>query len=221
MSKEAEQWMEEILKINDEERKMTEKQAKIIRAAIEIFSQKGYASSSTSEIALKAGVAEGTIFRHYRTKKELLLSIIAPTMTRLIAPFIVKGFQNVLDDSYISYEDFLRALIINRQNFVKNNIPIIKILLQEIPFQPELREQFEQHIGKKLINQLKQIVEHFQKKGEIVTIPSSTVIRMTGTTIMGFFIVRYLLVPFSHWDDEKEIDQTVQFIMYGLSNSNR
>lgn len=62
-------WLKELLRLNDEEEKMTDKQIKIVQAAVEIFSEKGFAGSSTSEIAQKAGVAEGTIFRHYKTKK--------------------------------------------------------------------------------------------------------------------------------------------------------
>src|SRR5690554_2141452 len=73
MQQSNEQWIEQLLKMNDDV-KMTEKQSRIIQAAVEIFSEKGYAASSTSEIAQKAGVAEGTIFRHYKTKKDLLMS---------------------------------------------------------------------------------------------------------------------------------------------------
>jgi AcrR family transcriptional regulator len=74
---------------------LTEKQKKILESAIEIFAEKGYSATSTSEIAKKAGVAEGTIFRHYKTKKELLLSIVAPTMAKLVAPFVIKDLNKV------------------------------------------------------------------------------------------------------------------------------
>src|SRR4051794_38999386 len=90
MSEEMEHWVAEMLRVNDSDTKMTDKQIKIIKAAVETFSEKGYAASSTSEIAQKAGVAEGTIFRHYKTKKDLLLSIVAPMMAKLIAPFVLK-----------------------------------------------------------------------------------------------------------------------------------
>ncbi len=62
----------------------TEKQLKVIEATIDTFAQKGFAATSTSEIAKKAGVSEGTIYRHYKTKKDLLMSIITPTITRLM-----------------------------------------------------------------------------------------------------------------------------------------
>lgn len=51
-------WADEFYQLLDEE-KMTEKQKKIVQASIEVFAEKGYAGSSTSEIAKKAGVAEG------------------------------------------------------------------------------------------------------------------------------------------------------------------
>jgi len=211
-------WVEELLKINDENEKMTEKQIKIISAAIEIFSEKGYAASSTSEIAQKAGVAEGTIFRHYKTKKDLLISVVAPTMSKLIAPFVLKGFGDVMNTHYASFEDFTRAMIMNRIDFVKKNLPVIKILLQEIPFQPELKEQFLKNVGSKVLERLMVIVERYQKEGVIVDLPPQTVIRLTGSAILGFLAVRYIMLPEHSWDDEQEIEHTIRFIMYGLSS---
>jgi AcrR family transcriptional regulator len=48
---------------------LTNTQKKIIDAAIKVFSEKGFEGATTSEIAQEAGVAEGTIFRHFSTKK--------------------------------------------------------------------------------------------------------------------------------------------------------
>jgi AcrR family transcriptional regulator len=201
----------------EDDEQLTEKQKKIIIAAIEYFSEKGYAGTSTSEIAKKAGVAEGTIFRHYKTKKDLLLSIVTPVMTKLIAPFIVKDLYKVIDQRFETYEDFLRAMIINRREFLQKNFPILKIMIQEIPFQPELREQFKEHIAKKIAQRFSALVEHYQKEGQIIEMPTHRVIRYTASTLIGFLITRYLLFPEADWNDEEEIEQTIQFIMHGLS----
>jgi AcrR family transcriptional regulator len=48
------------------------KKAKIIRAAAKLFAEKGFSSTSTSEIAEAAGVAHGTVFYHFKTKEGLL-----------------------------------------------------------------------------------------------------------------------------------------------------
>lgn len=196
---------------------LTEKQRKIIIAAIETFSEKGFAATSTSEIAKKAGVAEGTIFKHFKTKKDLLISIITPIVSKMLAPFVIKDLYKVLDHQYEHYEDFLRAMIENRIAFVKNNTSLIKILIQEIPFHPELKELFVENIGKKTFERFCHLAEYYQKKGQIITIPPAAVVRHTISVILGYVAARYLIFPDKEWNDEQDIELTMQMLMRGLS----
>ena len=199
-----------------EDDRLTDKQKKIIAAAIESFSEKGYAATSTNEIAKKAGVAEGTIFRHYKTKKDLLLSITAPMMTKMIAPFVISDINKVLEKEYEHLEDFLRAMVQNRMEFIKNNIPLIKILLQEIPFHPELREQFIQNIATKVFGRFVELVEYYQNKGEIIDIPPQSAVRLVASSLIGYVAANQLMSTNEKWDIEKELEMTIQFIMCGL-----
>ncbi|MDF2855546.1 MAG: TetR family transcriptional regulator [Neobacillus sp.] len=199
-----------------DEEKLTEKQKKILVAAIGIFSEKGYAASSTSEIAKKAGVAEGTIFRHYKTKKDLLTSIVVPLMTKLIAPFVVNDFNKVLDRQFERVEDFLRATIENRRDVLIRLLPVIKIMFQEIPFHQELREQFFEQIAKKIFDRVSLLIKGYQDKGQIIEMPAESVARLAITSVLGFLFSRYVLFPHLEWDDELETERTIQFIMHGL-----
>src|SRR5213078_3196531 len=45
---------------------------RLSRAALELFSSRGYHDTTTAQIAKKAGVAEGTIYRHFPSKQQLL-----------------------------------------------------------------------------------------------------------------------------------------------------
>jgi AcrR family transcriptional regulator len=45
---------------------------RLVRAALELFTAEGYHVTTTPQIAKKAGVAEGTIYRHFRSKQHLL-----------------------------------------------------------------------------------------------------------------------------------------------------
>ncbi|WHY01209.1 TetR/AcrR family transcriptional regulator [Neobacillus sp. DY30] len=203
-----------------DEEKLTDKQKKIIIAAIETFSEKGYAASSTSEIAKKAGVAEGTIFRHYKTKKDLLVSIVAPLMTKFIAPLVVKDFNKVLDREFETVEEFLRATIENRRDLLVRMLPVVKIMFQEIPFQPELREQFLELVVKNIFNRVEKVIISYQEKGFLIEMPPESIARFAITNILGFLFSRYLLFPHLKWDDELEIERTIQFIMHGVGKRN-
>ncbi len=50
---------------------------KILNAALHLFSHKGFAATTTKEIASRAGVAAGLLFYHFKTKREILDAILA------------------------------------------------------------------------------------------------------------------------------------------------
>jgi AcrR family transcriptional regulator len=56
--------------------------ARILAAASEVFAEQG-ASASTEEVARRAGVAIGTVFRHFPTKDDLLRAILKDLLRRL------------------------------------------------------------------------------------------------------------------------------------------
>lgn len=210
-------WVEELLRLQDTDSKMTEKQMKILQAAVDIFAEKGYAAASTSEIAQKAGVAEGTIFRHYKTKKELLFSIVGPLIAKFVAPFVLREFTPILDAPYDRYEDFVRAIAKNRLEFARRHLPMLKILLQEIPFHTELREQFKTVVLQEIYARIERVIIHFQKAGQLVPLPPLTIVQLSASALVGFLISRFLIFPEQEWDEEQSLESVVQFIMYGLT----
>ncbi len=64
---------------------MTDKKAKILNAALQLFANEGYYATSTSKIAKQAGVSEGLIFRHFNNKDGLLQAILEEGENRLRA----------------------------------------------------------------------------------------------------------------------------------------
>jgi AcrR family transcriptional regulator len=56
---------------------------KIERAALKLFIHEGVDAATTREIADKAGVSEGALYRHYKGKDELALSLFQATHQRL------------------------------------------------------------------------------------------------------------------------------------------
>ncbi len=61
------------------------KRERILRAAIKIFSHKGFFNSKVSEIAHAAGVADGTIYLYFKNKDDLLISLFEEKMGEIVA----------------------------------------------------------------------------------------------------------------------------------------
>ncbi|MEU8007329.1 TetR/AcrR family transcriptional regulator [Catellatospora sp. NPDC049111] len=57
---------------------------RILQAAEQVFSERGPAAS-TEEVANRAGVAIGTVFRHFPTKADLLREIMKGLLARLVS----------------------------------------------------------------------------------------------------------------------------------------
>lgn len=62
-----------------------EKRDRILRAAVTIFSRKGFFNSKVSEIARAAEVADGTIYLYFRNKDDLLISLFEEKMGEVVA----------------------------------------------------------------------------------------------------------------------------------------
>src|SRR5712672_1356677 len=61
-----------------------DKRARILDAAVKMFAERGYFSSTVAEIARAAGVADGTIYLYFKSKDDLLFELFDEKMTELI-----------------------------------------------------------------------------------------------------------------------------------------
>lgn len=62
-----------------------DKGAAILRAAIDVFAERGFFNAQVADVARAAGVAAGTVYLYFRGKDDLLVSIFERTMGEAIA----------------------------------------------------------------------------------------------------------------------------------------
>ena len=65
----------------------------ILRAAIDVFADRGYFNAQVADVARAAGVAAGTVYLYFRSKDDILVSIFERTMSEALA----EGRGAVLD----------------------------------------------------------------------------------------------------------------------------
>lgn len=111
------------------------KRKKIIAAAFELISSKGYQGATTREIARLAGVAEVTIFRHFANKESLFTEVLQtfsaiPTLAELM-PKLKK----------MNYEDGVKTLTVRFVTRLEELRDWIRILNTEVGCAPELLQE--------------------------------------------------------------------------------
>lgn len=108
-------------------------QERILTAARQLFGQSGFRGTTTADIARAAGIAEGTIYRYYRDKKELLIACVEPAIQEIIRreKAVVRGS---------SPRQRLRLRMIERVRVVRENLGVFNILFTEGKHHPEIAQ---------------------------------------------------------------------------------
>ena len=61
--------------------KAADKRRRILEAAVGVFARKGYFAARVSDIAKRAGVADGTIYLYFRNKEDILVRLFDEVMS--------------------------------------------------------------------------------------------------------------------------------------------
>ncbi len=103
------------------ERRIERRRREILTAAAQIFAGKGYAHTTTKDLAEAADMAEGTLYNYFEGKREILLAILNEMCVPIDAllqnarPLISRDdFVRVVENGleiFVSQLDFTRALL--------------------------------------------------------------------------------------------------------------
>ncbi|MGA2141294.1 MAG: TetR/AcrR family transcriptional regulator [Brevinematales bacterium] len=105
-----------------------DKKTAILNAALELFSEQGIHQTPVPQIAVRAGIGVGTIYRYFKNKEDLINSLYMDIHVRLI-PFIRKDYSETAPV---------------RANFLQYFSNFICYLVKH-PAELSLMEQYENH----------------------------------------------------------------------------
>jgi AcrR family transcriptional regulator len=108
----------------------THPKQRIKEAAINLFSEKGYAATTMRQIARKAGLAPGSLYNHVKRKSDLLLDIHRNFVDEVIEKTKQKENQDQSCEERLRevFKTFMKAIFENKLSF--------KILLEQETFLP-------------------------------------------------------------------------------------
>lgn len=170
----------------------------ILQAATVLFSQNGFKETSTADLAKMIGVAEGTIFYHFKNKNTLFLAVLSQTRDLILEEFESymgnHRFDNGLDriEHAVAFHLYLAGKMENQFLLLHRYYPY-----QMAEVLPECRSHLEA-IYDCLVDIYEGAIDSGQKDGSIKKLPS----RKTALIIFSM------------------VDGMVRFKTYNLYNAN-
>jgi len=183
---------------------------KILTAALEIFSVKGFHGTTVDEIAERAALGKGTVYRHFHSKKGLFSELI-----RLKVAELEETVQGAIDpqaDVLDIIETYLRAYF----SFFDRNRDLYKVLIQEqSDFGAEVKALYIGNILKK-VPLLKRKIFLGARSGHLKQMDFHTVFY----GVMGFIdgVMQKWLASETDYSLVDEIPTVTETIFYGFVN---
>ena len=183
---------------------------KILSAALEVFSVKGYHGATVDEIAEHAGLGKGTVYRHFKSKKGLFSELVRSKVAELeqAVTGAIDSEAGVLE----IIETYLRVYF----SFFDRNRNLYKVLIQEqSDFGAEVRALYIGNILKK-VPLLKKRIYQAARDGQLKQMDFQTVFY----GVMGFIdgIMQKWLASDRRYSLVDEIPTVLHTIFYGFVN---
>jgi TetR/AcrR family fatty acid metabolism transcriptional regulator len=167
--------------------KKTIRRESIIQAAIQVFSKKGFQAAGISEIAQRAGVADGTIYQYFKNKEDLFFSIpIEKTNEfRSKVELHLKGISGALNK--------LRKFVWYFLYFFKTNPEYGRLLMLEMRVNKSFVKTETYDFLKQSVSSVLEIIEEGQKEGVIRKDVDIYLLRHLILGILEHMVTRWLL----------------------------
>ncbi|WEV50606.1 TetR/AcrR family transcriptional regulator [Lactobacillus sp. ESL0731] len=192
------------------------KQKAVLKAGLVLFSEKGFENTSTSDIAKKAGVAEGTVYKQFKTKEAILAAIITPIIEEVVPQIVTDFLTEITQEKQVSLKTFIHHILVNRLQFVVDNLPQVRILARELFTNQQFQEQIKLSFVKLFNSQLIDVFDYYKKQGQLVDWSNDRIIRYIAGTIASYLIPEILL-PEIKIDVAQVSDEATEFLIKGLT----
>lgn len=127
---------------------------RILAAAQHLFARKGFDKTTTRQLAEAAGVAEGTVFRHFESKKAILVAVVTQGWSELLTDLLTELSEM---GSYKAVAKVMRRRMLN----LNQQADLMRVCFMEAQFHPDLRDRIQAEV----ITKMTGVVEAFIQTG--------------------------------------------------------
>lgn len=156
---------------------------KILKAAQKLFARQGYDGTTTKDLAQGAGVAEGTLFRHFANKKAILIEVATQGWVDLLTDLLTELSEMA---NYQSVAQLMYRRMLN----LRENADIMRVCFMEAQFHPELRDRIQSEV----INKMTDVAEAFFQ----TAMDRGIYRQMNPKIVAQVFLGMFVIAGFSH-----------------------
>lgn len=138
-----------------------ERSREIVAAARAVFSAKGYEEASMAEIAARVGVVEGALYKHFASKRELLLAVMRSFYESLIES-LREGLRGVR-----GAESRLRYVIWSQLRAFTEEAGLCRLVIREIRPQGDYEQSQVRELNRELTGIARRVIEEAVAAGEL------------------------------------------------------
>lgn len=147
----------------DREARSTARRETILAAALDEFSERGYAATRLDDVANRAGIAKGTIYLYFRDKESLFQELIRTTLTPLVGTIEALGAADlplsVLAGHIVDL--FMREVYETRRK------DVIRLMIAEGRRFPKLAEFYYREVLARIIAAVRKLLARAAARGEV------------------------------------------------------
>jgi TetR/AcrR family fatty acid metabolism transcriptional regulator len=189
------------------------KRERILRAAIRIFSRKGYFNSKISEIAQLAGVADGTIYLYFKNKDDLLISLFEEKMGEVVADVrkrVVSG------DGAVSR---LKIFIQNHMELLTREAGLLEVIQVELRQSNKFMKEYVPVRFLEYLDVISGILEEGKREGVFRTDLNVTLARRAIFGALDEISLAYVLSRKRKYDPAAAAEEVFRIFAAGLAPS--
>ena len=165
------------------QRRAEDRPGEICTAALEVFSEKGFAAAKLDEIARRAGVSKGTLYLYFKDKEDLFRAVVRDT----VAPNI-DIVRAMVEGAALPFADIIR-MFLPRFAALTGQVrvgAVAKMVIGESRNFPELAKVWHDEVVSKALGLIAGLIERAQARGEVrAGDPRLHAFSLMGPILMG------------------------------------
>ncbi len=190
-----------------------ERRQQIARAALEVFSARGYGEATVRDIARRAGLAEGTVYLYFRSKRDLLFAAWEAVAVSRVLP----SLRQVEAAPAGAEEDVLAAVFHDQFLTLMRHGAFFRLVMHRADVDLEFRRKVRARV-RQFLAEVTRILERAARRGAVAELDPEVVVRALSALLRGLVLFdRYDPKPlFARYPVERIAREVARFVLYGL-----